>query len=533
MSYAELNDGRLYVQTDESLAHVACAKFSKKQGAWVLPGSEAALNNLLEALPMVELNEEAQDMLAEYEQKRARLAKVLAGAVLPYPRTKTKPWRHQEQAYWLSVISRSFGLFMDMGTGKSKVAVDLVETQELLCTLVVCPKSVVPVWDAQFTIHGDGKTLVVPLTRGTSKQKAAVIKAAMAQRAARVVFVINYESVWREDVAAEFDKLRLDCIICDEAHKLKGVSTKASVYLAQRGLSVPHRYALTGTPFPENPLQVYGIARFIDPTVFGTSYSRFDTRFGEYVQIGQFRKFSKMKDEAAFQRKMEDIGIVVDKSVISLPKLLQIPVPVDLPPDARETYDTIRDDALVVCDNITTPIAHKLTQMMRLQQMAGGFITRSDGQAAQQHTAKLDALRDIVDGLPADEPMVVFSVYKAEIAHVCAMLESMGRKVGRVDGTRSDYVAWQQGKLQDLVVQIRSGGAGIDLSRASHSAYYSTGFSLTDFEQSLARLHRPGQTKDVKVFHLIARNTIDRYVYKALQTKKDVVAECLSGLKQL
>ena len=81
--------------------------------------------------------------------------------------------------------------------------------------------------------------------------------------------------------------------------------------------------------------------------------------------------------------------------------------------------------------------------------------------------------------------------------------------------------------VQVMGVQIQSGGVGIDLTRAHIAIYYSMGYSLGDYVQSLARLHRPGQDHPVAFFHLVASNTVDQQVYSALQSRQNVVAEIL------
>ena len=81
------------------------------------------------------------------------------------------------------------------------------------------------------------------------------------------------------------------------------------------------------------------------------------------------------------------------------------------------------------------------------------------------------------------------------------------------------------------MVGVGAGGVGVDLSRSAYCVYYSLGFSLGDYEQSLARLHRPGQNRSVSYLHLTAKNTVDEKVYDALQKRADVIEEILSEIK--
>ena len=90
---------------------------------------------------------------------------------------------------------------------------------------------------------------------------------------------------------------------------------------------------------------------------------------------------------------------------------------------------------------------------------------------------------------------------------------------------------WQAGDAPVLAVQIDSGGLGIDLTRARYAIYYSLGFSLGSYEQSLARVHRPGQTRPVEYIHLLAENTVDEKVVAALSSRADVVNAVLQEMK--
>ena len=77
-------------------------------------------------------------------------------------------------------------------------------------------------------------------------------------------------------------------------------------------------------------------------------------------------------------------------------------------------------------------------------------------------------------------------------------------------------------------VQLQAGGVGVDLSAAAYAIYYSTGFSLGDYQQSLSRLHRPGQKRAVTYINLICEDTIDSQVYASLEHKRDVIETILT-----
>lgn len=106
--------------------------------------------------------------------------------------------------------------------------------------------------------------------------------------------------------------------------------------------------------------------------------------------------------------------------------------------------------------------------------------------------------------------------------------------MSRLTGKWDELEDWQQGRTRVLIVQIEAGAESIDLTRANYCILYSTGYSLNDYTQFLARLRRPGADLSKKIFyyHLLAENTIDDVVFEALQTKKNINEAILEGIKR-
>ena len=123
--------------------------------------------------------------------------------------------------------------------------------------------------------------------------------------------------------------------------------------------------------------------------------------------------------------------------------------------------------------------------------------------------------------------MVVFCRFTRDIQTVHEVAAKLKQTSLELSGRYNQLARWQDGEAPILAVQTQSGGVGIDLTRARVAIYYSLGLSLGDHLQSLARIHRPGQTRNVVYYYLLAEGTIDEKVSKALQSRKEVIEEIL------
>ena len=122
--------------------------------------------------------------------------------------------------------------------------------------------------------------------------------------------------------------------------------------------------------------------------------------------------------------------------------------------------------------------------------------------------------------------MVVFARFHHDLDEIIKTAEACDRPALELSGRVKQIQEWKnQGGV--LAVQIQTGGLGISLTEARYCIYYSLGYNLADYLQSMARVHRPGQTRPVQYIHILAENTIDVTVINALARKQDVVTSIL------
>ncbi len=453
---------------------------------------------------------------------------------------RTTPWRHQREA--VAFVQQLYGrgkhgamIAAVMGTGKSGMTVYLCSEEGFQLILILCPLRVVQVWQPQFEMHSTVPFMVVPLDDSYSNVRAKrdeaerKIKLAKA-RAVPVVVVINYDSVWRSPFAEWALRKKWDLVVADEIHRCKAPGGKASRYLARLGKAARYRLGLSGTPMPHSPLDVYAYFRFIDPSIFGWSYNRFRQHFavmGGY-QNHQVVAYDNLDE---LNRKFYSVAFACGKDVLDLPPEVHITYTCQLGAEARKVYRSLERDLIAEVQSGEVTAANALVKLLRLQQITGGHIRTDEGRDVQIDSAKMNLLRDVFEDIAPDEPVVVFCRFHKDLEAANRVADETGRRSLELSGRMDELKRWQAGEAPVLAVQIDSGGVGIDLTRARYSIYYSLGFSLGSYEQSLARIHRPGQTRSVEYIHLLAEGTVDGKVMAALGKRADVVNTVLQQMK--
>jgi SNF2 family DNA or RNA helicase len=430
-------------------------------------------------------------------------------------------------------------LAMDMGTGKSRVGVELSELWESKSILILCPKAVIAAWDKQFRLYSNRDFGIACLDKGTiaARQEQAEKVAAVAKvKGQPFIVVINYDAVWRSPMAQWIQSQTWDLVITDESHRIKAPGGKASMFCMRLRALARRRLCFTGTPMPHSPLDLYAQFRFIDPSIFGTSFMRFRSR---YAVMGGYQGHQVMgwQEEQEMHDKMYSRAFRVSNDVLDLPPVMHETRTCELSPKARRIYKGLFDEFVAEVDEGTITVTNALTKLLRLAQVTSGHLRldspddETPGEVVEIDSAKRDLFADMLVDMPEHEPLVVFCRFHHDLDAIKAVATAQGRSCGELSGRRNQLAQWQAGDTSVLAVQIDSGGEGIDLTRARIAIYYSVGFSLGRYNQSLARLHRPGQQGSVMYYHLITEDTVDADIYKALADKEQVIERILRTIR--
>jgi SNF2 family DNA or RNA helicase len=223
---------------------------------------------------------------------------------------------------------------------------------------------------------------------------------------------------------------------------------------------------------------------------------------------------------------------------LDLPETTDIVRLVELEPKAAKLYRGLARDSFAELANGEITATNILTRLLRLSQLTGGYIGADGEKTEQVSTAKLDALADIIEDVTGSgQKIVVIARFVPEIAAIKKLCEKLGVGYAAVSGEtrdRAGQVAMFQTnpECQVFIGQIATAGLGITLTAASTMVFYSLDYSMSNFEQAKARIHRVGQTEKCTYIYLVARGTVDAKILLCLRQKSDLARTLIDDYKK-
>ena len=512
---------------------------------WTFHATPAGCCRLLGELAAVgiafEVDASIEDMGQRWRDEQvSRTAALENGCDVEMPLGLTTVlWRHQKRTFAFAKDSEAAMMHLAMGSGKSLATLALLVHWKAKRILIACPKAVIGVWRRETTRHAPGLFRVLCLDTGSGVQKAAQMRSALFS-ASSLMVVVNYETLIGAAVLKEVEKYQWDVVVAEECHRIKGAATKTSRAMYAIGRQAKRRLALSGTPMVQGPIDLYGQFRFLDAGVFGTSLSRFKDRYC-VVSPAMPHVILSYKNQDELKRRFRELAITItlDDAALDLPPLTHEKMLLELEPAARKIHDELMAESVAQFGDLDAAIeamldgpkpnqvtaGNVLTLLLRLSQITGGFVRNDNNEVVVVSDVKQRALAELLEDIPPTEPVVVFCRFVEDLRRVRETARVCGRTYGEISGRQKDLTP--QATMPDGIgvmgVQWQSGGVGIDLSRASYGVIYSPTYSGGDFEQGIARLHRPGQKRPTVFYHLICANTVDQKVYAALSRKKKLI----------
>tara|TARA_Y100000361_G_scaffold154048_1_gene177911 strand:+ start:7085 stop:8485 length:1401 start_codon:yes stop_codon:yes gene_type:complete len=457
---------------------------------------------------------------------------------------KTKPLKHQEQATERFVNEPYGALFCEMGTGKSKIILDIIQNSKSpVSVLIVAPNGLHHNW-ARNEIPKHVESADVYCWNGppTSKKKQQELNRFYNLESYNKFFLINVEAL-RTKSGFDFALAFLvgsgnteRHFIVDESTCIKNPKaqqTKAVMRLAKQS---DRRWILNGTPITQGPLDLYSQCKFLDAnsipektmTTFKHAYAIERT-----MTMGN-RSFNKVvgyQNLDKLTKNIEPFSLRLEKKdCLDLPEKTFTPMYVELTPEQERVYKSIKEDSIAMLQGelVTTTMA--LTRIVKLHQILTGFVITDDDVTVNLKNNRITLLQQIAE---TTRPLVVFCAYKHNVQQIKAALSDY--KVVTYTGDDSTaqkndaVLAFQEGDA-DIFVGTSAAAKGLTLTRASTMVYYSNNYSLENRLQSQDRIHRIGQDNKCTYIDLVVPNSIDEAILRRLKEKKELSNEVLDDL---
>ena len=463
---------------------------------------------------------------------------------------KTKPYAHQLTALEKSWNKESYAYFMEMGTGKTKVLIDnmamLYDKGAINGALIVAPKGVIGTWyNQEIPTHLPDhiKNVSVLWQSNINKTQQEKLNTLFETGEDLHILIMNVEAFSTDKgktFAAKFLRTHKTLTAIDESTVIKNPKAKRTKNILALANLCKYRRIMTGSPVTKNPLDLYSQCNFLDPFLLNfQSYFAFRNRYAEmktlHMHGRQIQIVNGFKNLSELSDKLKGFSYrVLKEDCLDLPPKIWTKRHITLTPEQAKVYKQMKEQALAVLKGKQVTSVSALTQLMRLHQITCGHFAADDGSVQQIKNNRLSELMDVLE--ETEGKAIIWAHYQHDIKNIVKEIE----KVHGPGSVVTYYGLTPQDKRQDNIKQFQSndevrfligtpatGGYGITLTQANTVIYYSNGYDLEKRLQSEDRAHRIGQKKSVTYVDIMAEDTVDEKIVKALRKKINIASEVM------
>jgi len=463
---------------------------------------------------------------------------------------KTKPYKHQMTALEKSWNRETYAYFMEMGTGKTKVLIDnlamLYDKGKVNGALIIAPKGVVGTWyNNELPTHLPNHVAHVTTLwqSNITKKQQEKLESLFEVEESLHIFIMNVEA-FSTTKGMEFANKFLSChetlMAIDESTTIKTPTAKRTKNILKLAESAKYRRIMTGSPVTKNPLDLYTQCDFLSPWLLDfASYYAFRNRYAEmktlHMHGRQIQVVNGFKNLGELSDKLKGFSYrVLKEDCLDLPDKIFIKRQISLTPDQRKLYEQMKKEAIAILKGKQSTTVNALTQLMRLQQITCGHFTADDGATQPIPNNRITELMDVLE--ETEGKAIIWAHYQYDITNI---IEAVSKKYGP-ESIVDYYGLTPQEERQPNIKRFQddpkcrfivgtpsTGGYGITLTAANTVIYYSNGYDLEKRLQSEDRAHRIGQKKSVTYVDLMADDTVDEKIVKALRKKINIASEVL------
>tara|TARA_Y100000401_G_scaffold117424_2_gene126197 strand:- start:17406 stop:18863 length:1458 start_codon:yes stop_codon:yes gene_type:complete len=462
---------------------------------------------------------------------------------------KTEPFAHQRKVWDISKDKQVYALFMEMGTGKSKVILDtaayLYDKERIDTLFIVAPKGAYRNWHLnEIPTHLPdhiGYRYAIWSPNPRKREKVFLDDICRVDDDLRII-IMNVEAFssqrgvkWAEDIIKKCNAL----MVVDESTTIKNPGAKRTKALIKIGRRARYRRILTGSPVTRDPLDLYSQCDFLDETLLGfSSYYTFRNRYAIMVNMNlgnrSFKKVTGFQRTDELNAKLMNFSYRVKKDdCLDLPKKSYQYRYVELTTEQRKAYKNMQELCLAFIKQKVITVPNKLAMLGKLHQIVCGHIIDEEEHAHKINNNRMDVLMEALEEVSGK--CIIWANYKADLRAISKEIatvygpDSLVEYWGDVTDKdrKENIIKFTEGEARFFIANPATGGFGLNLQVANTVVYFSNGYNLEHRLQSEDRAHRIGQTKNVNYIDLITTGTVDEKIITSLKNKLDIATQIM------
>jgi len=442
-------------------------------------------------------------------------------------------FNHQNRGVNLAWNNPRFGFFMEPGTGKTRMMLEVIRQLNLKKKgtkfLVVCPLAIIEdVWMNQCKQY-------TPELRAVNLRDPRMQALIFHNKLDFNIGIINFESF--RSLLTLFFQTGYDGLIIDESSKLKDPKSQITRLLIAFSPQVERLYCLSGTPAPNSDLDWWGQLRTIDGSILGTSFFAFRNRWFSNIGAKWTKYVLKGGQREEMLKRISKVAIFVKKSeCLDLPEKIREKRTCTLNVEEETAYKDMMNTLTMELNGMDISAPAAIAKIMKLRQITAGFIydaTKASHKIGESKQEKLDEILEELEGQQA----IIWIQFQAEAIQIVHRIDKIHKAStsvligGMTAKERTQSIEdFRAGRSQYLIAHPASAGHGLSFVNCHYAIYVSVSYSFETITQSEDRLHRPGQRNPVTYYYILANRkdggqTVDHAIYNVINKKAKLHAE--------
>lgn len=476
---------------------------------------------------------------------------------------KTKPYDHQLKAFILSKDKKYFAYLMEMGTGKTKVAIDnaayLYSKGEIDTLVIIAPNGVHRQWVDEDVNPETEKPLgevkihmpvwvdyeMFAYKSGMNKKHKAKLDQILAitDMSSLRIISMNIEALSHKsgvDFLKHILSISKSMMVLDESSRVKNIGSKRTKNIIKLGKMAEYRRIMSGSPVTQGLEDLYSQLLFLSWEILGlTTFTSFKQRYCDEIEMKNpqgisFKKITGYRNEAELKRKVDAWSFQARKDeCLDLPEIIFKQRFVELSKEQSQMYNALKSQYILEFENSSAIVDASLavTRLMFMQRIICGHLKDDEGVVhripEKGSIPRVDVCMEVVEEAIAesDGKIIIWCRFKHDYKEVAKALEKKKIKFVSYLGKNKNeslFAFKTDIETKVMISNPKSGGIGLNITEANTMIYYSNSFEAETRWQSIARTHRSGQKRKVTCIDLVSKGTVDEKILNALNNKQDI-----------